>query len=210
MKSTIQVLSAPPYEPVTLDEFKRWFRIETDVTDHDIVLQLLRQAMREDAENLTHRAFVQRQYRLFLSDWPWDCYYGIKIDLPFPPLVSVQAFRYIDADGVLQTLDSAEYDVHDEYEPGFIIPAWQSTWPTIRRVPDALQIDFTAGYAPGSPQNEQGYQEVLPATLKLWMAAKANTLNEFREQLLAGMLMPIPRNFADGLLDSLVVGTRLF
>lgn len=210
MKHALTVLSAPAYEPVTLDQMKAWFRIELDNDDHDVVLRTLRTAMRIDAENLTGRAFVQRQYRLYLSQWPWDREWGVKIKLPFPPLVSVDAFRYVDTDGVLTTLATDQYVVHEEYEPGFIIPEWLVVWPNIRKVPDALQIDFTAGYAVGSPQDEAGYQEAVPANLKLWMEAKANTLNEFREQLLAGQVMEIPRCFADGLIDDLVTGHRLF
>lgn len=213
MKQTLQVLSQPAFEPVSLAEARRWFRIDDDdpaVATHNLVLGLLLKAMREDAENLTHRAFISRQYRLTLDDWPRDCDYGAKILLPFPPLISVDSFKYRDTDGVLQTLATDQYTVYEEYEPGFIIPAWQVVWPTIRKLPDAIQITFTAGYAPGSPSDEASNQEVMPAKLKLWMEAKANTLHEFREQILAGNVMPIPRNFTDGLLDSLVVGSRLF
>jgi uncharacterized phiE125 gp8 family phage protein len=210
VKSTIEVVSAPAYEPISLALFKSWFRIDADDTNHDTVLTLLRQAMREDAENLTNRAFVSRQLRLTLDNWPLHHQYGAKIDLPFPPLISVESLKYIDSDGDLQTLDAADYVVYDQYEPGFIIPAWGESWPTIRALPNAVQVVFTAGYASGSPSDEVSNQEVLPAKLKLWMAAKANTLNEFREQILAGTLQQIPRNFTDGLLDSLVVGTRLF
>lgn len=210
MKQALTVLSAPAYEPVTLNDMKAWFRIELDNTDHDVVLRTLRQTMREDAENRTGRAFVQRQYRLWLQDWPRDCDYGVKITLPFPPLVSVDAFRYVDTDGVLTALAADQYVVHDQFEPGFIIPEWLVVWPTIRKVPDALQIDFTAGYPVGSPADEAGYQDAVPASVKLWMEAKANTLNEFREQVLAGTMTEIPRCFADGLIDHLVLGDRLF
>lgn len=209
-KQTLVMLSAPAYEPVSRAEAKRWFRIDADDTSHDQVIDLLIKAMREDAENLTLRAYVSRQYRLTLDDWPSDERYGLKIELPFPPLISVDSFKYVDTDGVLTALAATEYTVYDEYEPAFIIPAWEANWPTIRRVPDAIQVVFTAGYAPGSPSDEASNQENLPAKLKLWMAAKGNTLNEFREQILAGQVAAIPRNLCDGLLDSLVVGTRLF
>lgn len=211
MRYALEVVTEPVYEPVARADAKEWLRIDADDTAHDSVVDLLIKAMREDAENITGRAFVSRQLRLTLGYWPWDTQYGVKIVLPYPPLISVDSFQYIDTDGALQTLATDQYAVHDEYEPAFIIPAWQVTWPTIRGVPNALQILFTAGYAPGSPSDEASNQELLPAKLKLWMESKVAGHNEFREQIMAGAaVQKIPRDFTDGLLDSLIVGSRLF
>ncbi len=211
MNQTLQVVTAPAFEPVSLAEVKSWLHIDADDTAHDLVVNMLIKAMREDAENRTFRAFITRQYRLYLDDWPRHARYGHKIDLPFPPLQSVDSFQYIDDDGVTQTLATDQYAVHEEYEPAFIIPEWEVTWPTIRRVPDAIQILFTAGYAPGSPSDEAANQEVMPALLRLWMESKIAGHNEFREQIMAGIpVTKIPRDFTDGLLDSLVMGSRLF
>jgi len=207
---TIQTITAPVYEPVSRAEAKDWCRIEASNTSHDAVIDMLIQSMREDVENLTHRAFIQRTLKLTLSDWPQDSDFGPTIELPFPPLISVSSFQYRDADGVLQTLATSQYVVHTWREPAWIVPEWEVTWPTIRILPDALQITYVAGYSPGSPPDEQGSQDALPAKLKLWMQARLVTIFENREQLIVNNQVQIPRNFADGLLDSLVVGTRLF
>lgn len=211
MHWTLEVVSEPAYEPVSRAEAKRWLRIDADDTNHDQVVDMLVKAMREDAENLTWRAFISRQLRLTLDDWPLDRQYGSKIVLPHPPLISVDSFQYLDADGATQTLATTEYDVHAQYEPGFIIPAWEVTWPTIRRRPNALVITYTAGYAPGSPSDEASNQENMPAKLRLWMESKMSTHNEFREMIISGNIVEkIPRDFTDSLLDSLVIGKRLF
>lgn len=211
MDWSIEVVTAPAYEPVSRAAAKRWLRIEATDTDHDLVVDMLRKAMRTDAENRTGRAFVKRQLRLNLSDWPWHRSYGIKIPLPHAPLISVDSFKYIDTDGVLQTLAADQYAVHDEYEPAFIIPEWQVTWPTIRRLPDAIQIVYWAGYAPGSPDDETGQQENVPENVKLWMQTKMATLDVLREQVVAGVqTFELPRDYTDGLLDDLVLGCRLF
>lgn len=207
IKSTVKVIAEPEQEPVTLAEARDWCRI--DDTNSDWVLLLLIRAMREHAENLTGRAFCSRTLRLYLSGWPLDCNLGARIELPHPPLrmvgspsVAVESFNYIDTDGVLQTLAPSDYVVHDEYEPGFIVPAWDVYWPTIRSVPDALQITYYVGYASTS---------AIPRSVRLWMAARIATLFETREQLVVGgNVQPLPRSFEDGLLDSLVLGSRLF
>lgn len=211
MEWSVEVLTAPVYEPVTRAEAKRWLRIEADDTDHDLVVDVLRKAMRVDAENRTGRAFVKRQLRLNLGCWPWDRSYGIRIPLPYAPLISVDSFKYIDTDGVLTTLATDQYAVHDEFEPAFIIPEWEVTWPTIRRLPNAIQITYWAGYAPGSPDDEVGQTENVPENVKLWMQTKMATLDVLREQVIAGVAaFELPRDYTDGLLDDLVLGSRLF
>jgi uncharacterized phiE125 gp8 family phage protein len=207
----LQVITQPAYEPISLAEAKGWLNIEADVTIHDAVLRLLIKAMREMAENLTFRAFISRQLRLTLADWPYDREYGVRIELPSAPLLSVESLKYRDTDGVLTTLATDQYDVYEEYEPGLIVPAYLVAWPTIRRQPDAVQVSFTAGYAPGSPSDEASNQEVMPGALRLWMQTRLATLFENRETIVIGGIMTeLPRSNVDALLDPLVVGTRLF
>ena len=207
----LEIVSEPGYEPVSLAEAREWVRLESDDTANTAVLRLILKAMREDAENLTGRAFISRQYRLSLASWPIDSRWGHRISLPFPPLISVDTLKYYDTDGVLQTLASDQYEVHDEAEPAFILPAYQVRWPSIRSRPDAVQVTFTAGYYAGSPDAEADAQAVIPASLRLWMQTKLATLFKHREQLVTGTIVAkIPRDFTDGLLDSLIVSSRLF
>lgn len=206
-------VTGPAFEPVSRADAKKWLRIEDSDTDHDTVVDLLIKAMREMAENLTLRCFIPRTLRLNLDDWPWDDCYGVKIDLPGAPFLSIAAdgFQYIDANGDTQTLVSTDYEVHDEYEPAFIIPAWGASLPTIRRLPNALQITYRAGYDPGSPEDESGCQAVMPGLLRLWMQSKIAAHDVYREQVISGVqAFDLPRDHTDGLLDSLRLGGRLF
>lgn len=208
---SVERLTSPAYEPVSLVEARRWLRLEDSDTANTPVLNILIKAMREDAENLTHRAFISRQYRLNLESYPSSNRYGWCIELPFPPLISVDSVKTIDTDGALQTMSTTLYEVHDEAEPAFIIPKYQQVWPVTRLRPDAVQVTFTAGYASGSPTDEAAAQEVLPANLRLWMQSKLATLFEQREQLIIGTIVAkVPRDYADALLDPLIVGTRMF
>lgn len=207
---TTKVVLAPALEPITLARAKEWLLLQ-DNSSHDNVINLLIKAMREHAENLTNRAFVQRSLRLYMDCWPYDCEYGVKIVLPQPPLSSVTSIKYKDMNGNLLTLAADQYVVHAQYEPAIIVPEYLVTWPTMRRVPDGLQADYVAGYDPGSPQDAQGQMDAMPASLLQWMEARIATLFENRDQLVTGTIVnAIPREHADALLDSLVVGTRLF
>jgi uncharacterized phiE125 gp8 family phage protein len=210
---TVRVITAPAYEPVSLAEAKEWCRIESDITDEDALLGALVKAMRRYAENLTHRAFMQRDLQLVLPCWPRVCIHDQEftaIELPWPPLVAVTEITYMDLDGNTQTLAADQYEVHAWREPALIVPEWEVSWPSTRAALDAVRVSYTAGYAPvGSPDDEAAQQAGVPENLKLWMKARLATLYANREQLAPGNQVAIPRNFADGLLDELIVGTRI-
>lgn len=205
----VEVLSAPAYQPVSLLEMRRWCKIEEDDSNHDNVLAVIRAALTKDAENKTLRAFVQRSYRAYFSEWPIGSSGIPEFKLPYPPLVSVESVKYRDLNGTLQTLATDQYVVH-AWQPGIIVPAWNVSWPSARRVPDGIQVEFTAGYAIGSPADEAGHQQNVPENLKLWMASKALTIFDKRDQLVLGTIVTsVPRDFSDGLLDDLVTGERI-
>lgn len=200
MNSSLVVITPPTVEPVSLAEAREWLRLESDDTQNTTVLGMLIQAMREYAEELTGRAFCQRTLELRMDALPTE------IELPYPPLQSVEFVKYTDDDEVLQTLAADQYQVDTAREPGLIVPAWSArTWPTAIAIPNSVRIRFVAGdYDGGSPTVP------VPAKLRLWMHQRIATLFENREALVVGStVQPLPRDHVDGLLDSLVLAQRL-
>lgn len=205
---TIQVITAPAYYPITLAEARAWARIDADDTENNSVLTRLIRAMTGYAENLTGRSFVQRTLRLTLGGWP-ECF---EIELPNPPLIGVDSIKYLDTDNTELTLAADQYEVHADREPALVLPSYEADpWPVTRGVRNAVRVEYRAGYAPvGSPSDEAAHQAGQPDALKLWMQARIATLYENREQIVVGNLVtPLPHAFADGLLDELVIGSRL-
>lgn len=194
---TTRVVTPPQYEPVTLAEAKEWCRYEGG-NDQDLTFVRLIRAMRSYAENLTGRSFVPRTLELRL-----DCFPGHVINLPYPPLLSVNHVSYLDTNGELQTLAGSpsqfQVDVHSE--PGRIWPLYGESWPDIRYDLNAVRIEYIAGYAG---------RGLIPDELKIWMEARISTLFEQREQLITGTIVnDLPRAHADGILDVLVTADRI-
>jgi uncharacterized phiE125 gp8 family phage protein len=190
---TLRTITEPAAEPVTLAEAKLWCRIDDSDTAQDAMVLMMIQAMRRYAENYTRRAYVSRTLQLRL----WG-FAERHIRLPYAPLQSVTSITYVDSNGTQQTLDGSpslyQWDIGSE--PGIVMPIYNDEWPTTRYDLDSVRITYTCGYASLS---------LIPANLKLWMQARISTLNENREQLIRNNQVKIPRDFADGLLDSLVV-----
>lgn len=208
----------PAVEPVTLDEVRAHLRI--DSTDEDLLLETMIQAARQQAETITRRALVTQTWTMALDKFPspemsissanwygpqWgtspgplstyvpDGKSGYEIFLPLPPLQSVASIKYVDTDGVQQTLDPSKYKVDKIGEPARIVPAFGAMWPATRNEINAVEVTFTAGF--GDPAD-------VPAAIKSWMFMRIGALYENREEIIVGRrLVSIDLPFVNRLLD---------
>lgn len=107
----------------------------------EAILDLLLAMGRGEVEGTTKRALITQTITMHLDDWP-----GSSICLPAPPLQAVSSISYVDTNGTTQTLSSSYYTVDTAAEPGYVNLAYGYSWPTVRDVPNAITIVYTAGY----------------------------------------------------------------
>lgn len=123
-------------------------------TSLDTEIEAMVRALTEEAEHVTGRAIINRTYRVTLDEFPG------AIRLPASPVVSVTSVKYLDLDGVEQTLDPADYIVDSVSEPGYIVPAPNVTWPdTFDRI-NAVNVVVVCGYGAddtATPPSFRGY-----------------------------------------------------
>jgi uncharacterized phiE125 gp8 family phage protein len=202
----IKIITAAAAYPVTLAEAKEFCRIDSVDSSQDTTLTMLIAAMTNYAEHLTGRAFVERTLELDID------HFSRCIELPWAPLIGIDSVKYLDADEVLQTVDAADYEVDTISQPGKVRPVSGESWPSIGTGFNTVRIRYRAGYAaPGSPQDLTD-NTYLPGEMRTWMAARICTLYDQRAHVAIanGSMLQLPRDFADGLLDSLLIGTRFF
>lgn len=86
-----------------------------------------------------------------------------KIELPIPPLTSVDQIRYLDSDGAWQTLSADAYGASTFGLVGYVYKKVGESWPYTKREPGAVEITFTAGYADGEEvlENMRGIRKAL-------------------------------------------------
>ena len=159
-------------EPVSLSEAKLHLRIE--VPDEDALISALIVAARQGAEHMTGRSIVQATWELALDE------FKDEIELPNPPLISITSVKYIDTDGVLQTMATADYLKDDHSEPARIMPAYGETWPSTRDQVNAVLVRYAAGYASAA---------AVPQQIKNWMLLRIGMLYENRESVAAGVTL---------------------
>ncbi|HQS59734.1 MAG: hypothetical protein B7Y56_03045 [Gallionellales bacterium 35-53-114] len=181
------VIIPPSEEPVTLAEAKLHCKIE--VTDDDTLITSLITATRQQAEHITGRAFCTQTLELVLDAFPDP----EAFKLPMPPAIAITSVKYIDTNGVEQTLDAAAYSLDKDSQPGSLSPAYDTTWPDTRAVPNAVRVRYTAGY---------GAAAAVPASIKSWMLMAIGTLYASREAIIIGTITSeVPRGFFAALLD---------
>jgi uncharacterized phiE125 gp8 family phage protein len=134
---TSQVVAPPEIEPMTLDEVKRFARIDSD--DENALLTLLLKAARDKVEQDTGVALLTQTRDLFMDRAPTVVEPFV---LPFPPLQEVVSLTATHADGTTTVVDEDDYLVSD----GQLSLAEDSVWPEDLRVVQPWTLRVIVGY----------------------------------------------------------------
>jgi uncharacterized phiE125 gp8 family phage protein len=110
------------------------------------------------------------------------------IKLLVSPLIAVTALNYIDVNGDLQTLEPDQYIVDTVNEPARIFPATGTYWPPVLYVPNAVQINFTAGYT------DNASVDLIPLSVQTAIMMLVGNFYENREASAAGSFGELPNH----------------
>lgn len=175
-------LVTPGSALVTLNELKRHVHAE-DFTDDDSYLESLAAVATDHiggAEGWLGRALGSSVWELRLDCFP------ARINIPLPPLQSIDAISYVDIDGATQTYATfREFGVGSANGQGFALPAYDEDWPDTREEPEAVRITFTSGY------------ETLPASIKHAILMLVGQWYDKREDASEIKLTEIPNGVDD-------------
>jgi uncharacterized phiE125 gp8 family phage protein len=164
---SLKLVTDAVQEPFTVEEVKHHLRIEVSADDAMVAAYAL--AARQFVEAQTRRALMQQTWD-YSIDYEYPYYGGYKcIRMPRNPVISVSSFKYIDDNGSEQTLAANQYTVVSREHYSYIVEAYDVTWPTLRTVPNAITIRFTAGYVDdtSSPQIPNPPHDLKQAVLLL-------------------------------------------
>lgn len=133
----------PPAPIITLDEAKAHLRVE-GTEDDDYITGLIAAATAwiDGPGGWLGRALGEQTLELRTR-----CFSRSVLDLPYPPIISVESVKYLDSSGVEQTIDPALYEVG----LSGVTAAYGTSWPTARSVEEAVRVRYVAGYADGVP-----------------------------------------------------------
>jgi uncharacterized phiE125 gp8 family phage protein len=184
----LKLITAPTNKPVTTSAMEAHLR--SDLSDEITIVNAYIGAITEKAETYTRRALMTQTWELVLDEFP-KC--GIVI--PLPPLQSVTSIKYLDDNGVEQTLSAADYKIDTDTEPARIYPAYGKQWPDTRNEINAVRIRFVCGYLTA---------DAVPESVKAWIMLNVANLYENRETIVVGQKSQVVEltTMADSLLDA--------
>ncbi|MGQ0740924.1 MAG: head-tail connector protein [Alphaproteobacteria bacterium] len=162
---SLELITAPAEEPVSLADAKAHLRVDTN--DDDALITRLIAAARQAAEEATGRAFVAQTWRLWLDGWPSEW----AIELPRPPLIGVSSITAYDRNGNATVVDAETYLVDAAARPGRVVFDTTVLPPVILRAANAIAVEFDAGY---------GAAAVVPAGIVAGVLAWIAHLYELR------------------------------
>ena len=142
-------------EPLSLAEVKTYLRI--DGTDYDNILTPLIKKVRQLAEKITGRDFINKTWKTYLDYFPDDCE---GVELRKSKLQSITHIKYY-ASSVLTTLSSAVYYNTDESFYSSIYVVDGQTYPVSDDIKQSVVITFVSGYGSSSTDVPQALRQAM-------------------------------------------------
>jgi uncharacterized phiE125 gp8 family phage protein len=168
----LKVITSPATEPVTLANVREQIGITdaSDTTSDAIITRRIIEA-RQWTEGFIRRALINQTLEI-----RQDCFTEF-IPLPAPPVSSVTSVKYIDTDGVEQTLGASNYVLDDYPLVPFIREAYGTTWPSVRDEPNAVRVRYVAGYGANATDVPQLIREAIMLIVGHWMNFQTQSEN---------------------------------
>jgi uncharacterized phiE125 gp8 family phage protein len=195
------LVTAPTLPVVTLEEAKRHLRVDHD--DDDALISGMIAAATNHLDPAGNgwlgRALRPQTWEMRLDNFPCG-----PIQLPYPPLISVESVKYDDSDGVERTATfGTDYRVFQGGDwKSRLEPVYGGSWPWARCDHETVRVRYTAGYAPADGDTP----DALPATIKAAILLMVGDLYAFRETVATGGPAKVPvSTTVDALLSPLRV-----
>ena len=164
---TLTLITQPDIEPITLSEVKAHCRIEHR-TDDTLITSLIT-AARLAAEHELQRPLITQTWQAAYESFPSD-HSAIALG-KFRPR-AIQGITYLDQNGTEADMHESAYVLDAATVPGWVHPAYNTSWPSARAFANSVRIRFTAGY---------GAAADVPQCIKQWMLLMIGSMYAFRE-----------------------------
>lgn len=138
----VTLVTGPAALAVSLDDVKTHLRLSG--SSEDAYLTRLVEAAVEAVERYTKRDLITKTYKQLQ-----DTFFRIN-QIRKSPNVSVTSVKYYGQDNIQQTLSSALYYALNYSQYLGIFPVTDGNWPSTYIRPQAVEINFTAGYGTSS------------------------------------------------------------
>lgn len=193
-----ELIEGPAVEPLTPQEVRDMLGLPTSVSDTKINSWIKSGRQKLDGiDGMLGRALITQTWDWYIDGFPWydrvppypmPWYWekrclAERIRLPLPPMQSVEHIKYLDTEGVWQTVDPDQYHVIPG-NPGYVEPEIGVAWPTAmwnRR--DAVVIRFVAGYGDEGEDVPEPIRQAILMNISMLRSSSSRDLFVSREDV---------------------------
>jgi len=178
----LELVTAPTAMPVSLAEAKDHLRVDSD-DDDVLVTRLIAVATAfTDAQGALGAAMITQTWGQWIGANPEQ-----TVPIFLGPFQSLDAVKYYDVDGVLQTDTLSNYDIFGTKAAKYIGPKAGFSWPVAQDRSDAIKIEYTIGFGDAASD--------IPDTIRHALLLLIGHWYENREQATTDNLNDIPWGF---------------
>lgn len=166
----LELIDAPATTPITLAEVKAQLRVEH--TDDDTLLtRLIAVAVAyTDVTGALGHAMISQKWGQWVDSTPPQ-----SVKLILGPVIQVNAVKYYDTDGDLQTDTLSNYQVTGTSFASYVEPAEGFDWPVTQERADAIRIEYTIGYGEATTDIPDTLRHALMLLVGHWYDNRENT-----------------------------------
>lgn len=201
MEYSLEHVSGPSVEPVTLAAIKQTLNLDPNSTTEDADLAAMITAARIEAEKFLGKKIGRQSWDVVYDYWPyWD-----DIRVPVEPLISVDAITFTDIDGNVSAY-SPDYWAYSASR-GAVWLKDGYTWLVDDLQPlGGLRFRVTVGI---EPKSDGGSPPTLrwPENIRRAIMFRVGTFYNFREDMVAGTTMQAAKV---GTFEALLSGDKEF
>lgn len=161
----LETYSEPLGELVTVEEMQTVLRFD-DAAEYELIQDDI------DAAVLYVEKISGKQLLTATYDYKLPCFPGpySRVELPRPPVSSVDSVKYYDTSGTLTTLTvNTHYTVQlgTEHAAAYVMPAYSLCWPATRGYDMDVVIRFTCGFG-GAADVPQTFRKQIKLLVAHW------------------------------------------